>query len=441
VSPPFKQDELVDRFRAFDAAQSNGKGKSENPDSGALGWGEQNYLNGYVSLYRVTEDTAWLDKIVDHTSRMIANMRDYDGDGIPEWHTDHFSVALVRAFPLHNRGTAGISPAEQRIGDNTQARQVHDAAYTLTFTGKTRYVICDPGTHNVLHEGTYIPGQSIDALTGFSIVIEGAPLPGDAFRIEAQGVRPIQYAVHEGMVLYPVARFIEIVLSDSALEERYGYAARTYLSIIEERILRKQERFWLDLSDDAGAYRFTDSNSERFPNRVLPHNQYLALARVYLVLKDVTDHPLYLDRATRMANYFKQHLEETGDAYTWNYWDWIEAGTAGHSMAEDSSHGHIDVGFAVEACRRKVGFTDEDLMRFAHTLLDQMWNGSLQHPRIGARVDTKEGDAYVCTDWVDLCVWEPRVWDLCWALFCKQGEPPINIPSILQGWQRLVQAK
>jgi hypothetical protein len=138
----------------------------------------------------------------------------------------------------------------------------------------------------------------------------------------------------------------------------------------------------------------------------------------------------------RMATHFRQHLRETGKAYTWNYWDWIEEGNAEHSNVEDSSHGHIDVGFAVEACRRKVVFTEGDLVRFAHTLLDQMWNGSLSDPQIGARVNTTEGNAYVCTDWIDLCAWEPKVWDLCWALFRKHGEPPVDIPSILRGWHR-----
>ena len=90
------------------------------------------------------------------------------------------------------------------------------------------------------------------------------------------------------MILYPVAQFIELALRDESLKARYGEKARAYLDLIEERVLRKQERYWVQMAPGMGAYRFTESSAERFPNRILPHNQYLALGRVYLVLKDVS---------------------------------------------------------------------------------------------------------------------------------------------------------
>ena len=82
-------------------------------------------------------------------------------------------------------------------------------------------------------------------------------------------------------------------------------------------------------------------------------------------------------------------------------------------------------------------FNSADMKRFAHTLLDQMWNGSLDDPVIGGRVDRQEGDTTPCADWIDLCQWQPRVWDVLWAVFCKAGQPEQMIPSILQGWRRL----
>jgi hypothetical protein len=155
------------------------------------------------------------------------------------------------------------------------------------------------------------------------------------------------------------------------------------------------------------------------------------------VLKDVSRKRLYVDRAERMARNFRRHLQRTGRAYTWHYWDWVEAGNPGHSEAEDTSHGSIDIGFAVEACRRGVVFRDSDLKRFAHTVLDQMWNGSIEDPNIGERVNTREGEGRSIRDWIDLCQWHPKVWDVYWALFCKLGRPEEIGPSILQGWARL----
>ena len=86
-------------------------------------------------------------------------------------------------------------------------------------------------------------------------------------------------------------------------------------------------------------------------------------------------------------------------------------------------------------------FTNSDLKRFAHTLLDQMWNGSLEDPVIGGRVDTREGDAMNPGDWIDLCQWHPKVWDVLWAVFCKAGQPVQAPPSILQGWARLQEGR
>ena len=88
--------------------------------------------------------------------------------------------------------------------------------------------------------------------------------------MQTWGPAPLEYAVHEGMILYPVAQFIELALKDPRLQGRYEEKARSYLQLIEERVLQKQERYWLDVAPGMGAYRFTVSPSERFPNRVMP---------------------------------------------------------------------------------------------------------------------------------------------------------------------------
>jgi hypothetical protein len=206
---------------------------------------------------------------------------------------------------------------------------------------------------------------------------------------------------------------------------------------MRKHIVEKHERYWLDTSKETGGYRFQEDQTERYPNRIMPHNQYLALARTFLVLKDCTRDPVYPDRAARMAKNFKRALRKTGRAYTWYYWDWVENGTPGHSQVEDTSHGNIDIGFAVEACRRGVAFHGADLMRFGRTLLDQMWNGSLADPKLGSHVDRKEGESGAIQSWIDLCPWTPEVWDVCYGIFRKQGAPVQTIPTILQAWKRL----
>lgn len=427
----FDPQALAKQFVGFDVSRNAGKGYSESASSATLAWGESYYLNAYVKMYRATRYTRWLDKVVGHFDRMVANMSDHDGDGIPGWHTDRYSVSRMRARALHNRGTASIRPEEATVTNIEQAHEAIDAEFILERVASNRYVVKNLTRSVVVYDGRYSLGQDIPGIPGFKLRLDRIPEIGDKFRVETWAVRPLEYAVHEGMILYPVAQFIELALGDDNLKARYGEKARAYLDLIEERVLRKQERYWVQMAPGMGAYRFTESSAERFPNRILPHNQYLALGRVYLVLKDVSDEPLFEERAAQMAAFFKDSLKETGDAYTWAYWDWVEAGMPDQSGTEDTSHGHIDVEFAVEAYRRGVVFTRADMLRFARTLTDQMWNGSLSSPKIGSRVDRQDGDATIIRGWIELCRWDPRIWDIYWALFDRIGRPGLEIPHIL----------
>lgn len=453
----FDQEALIADFVAFDNSRNEGRAYSDQKTSSALAWGESYYLNAYIKMYLVTGDPHWLDKVVDHFDRMAANMSDHDGDGIPGWQADRYSVSRMRAEALHNRGTARILPAAEVETNIQQAHEAVDAEYIVERTGEDRFTVrqrssvpwqvvrertgedrftvrqLSGGPWEVVHDGPHAEGEPIPGIAGFEVRLEGRPEIGDRFRVETWGPAPLEYAVHEGMILYPVAQLIELALKDPRLQGRYEEKARSYLQLIEERVLEKQERHWQEVGPGMGAYRFTESPSERFPNRVMPHNQYLALARVWLVLKDVSDNPLYLERATQMAAHFRHFLEKTGSAWTWNYWDWTEAGEPDHSRPEDTSHGQIDVTFAVEAFRRGVVFTKEDMLRFTRTFTDQMWNGSLEEPRIGGRVDGPDGDSKIIRGWMELCRWDPRIWEIQWARFNRLERPGLDIPHILYG--------
>jgi hypothetical protein len=396
-----------------------------------------------VKLYETTGNARWLSKIVTHFNRMVANMQDHFGDGWGTWVTRTYSAGLGRTGGFHNRGTARISPAEERIRTNRGGEAIEDREWIVEVQPRRQYRVFEYGTRKAVAKGSYRSGAPINFFSPLNVVIEGKPEPGDRFWVQTFGGEPQEHMVHQGLFLHPVSRFIEHALKDRKLKARYGKAARRYLDLIG-KIVDKHERDWVDMTRTAGAYRFPPLKTDRCPNRTLPHNQYLAIGRAYLHIQSVSRKRLFLDRAERMARNFKRNLRKTGQAYTWHYWDWIENGEPGHSAVEAASPAHIDIGFAVDACRKGVVFTNSDLKRFAHTLLEQMWNGSLEDPKIGGRVDAQEpefvprqGDSRLGEDWIDLCQWRPEVWDVLWALFCKEGCPVAAIPSILQGWTRL----
>src|SRR5690242_17884823 len=47
-------------------------------DSGDLAWGESYILNSYIDMYKLTNDTSWLDNVVTHVNTVISNANDDD---------------------------------------------------------------------------------------------------------------------------------------------------------------------------------------------------------------------------------------------------------------------------------------------------------------------------------------------------------------------------
>ena len=265
------------------------------------------------------------------------------------------------------------------------------------------------------------------AIEPFTVTISGATHQGDRFLVRTKAPEPTRFTVHQGRFIYPVARFIETVRENPGLQEQFGADADEFLEFINHHVFEKNERDWLEMGELGGAYRFEPKITDRFPNRVMPHNQYAELARVWLVLMDVEGaHPLMADRAEKAARYLRSHLElnEEHDAWTWRYWNWIEAGEPGASGVETTNYASIDTGFAAEAARRGVVFTDEDMQRFVNTWLDVMWNQDEEEPMLASNVEGREPDRFTAltAGFVELAAWEPRIHELALTAFLARDE-------------------
>ncbi len=411
------------RFKEYDNASNGGRGNSDSASSDALGWGEAYVLHRYVMMYEAAKDAYWLDKIVDHVDCFLPLMDDFNGDGFLGWHTNRYSTALYRAEALHNRGTATITPEFHCEYDIEKAHRCTGHQYLIEFLGAGHYSVRDLSTWQLVAPGQqYESGADVVGLGTDAFEIEGAPEAGDKFRVETAAPEEIEYLVHDGMITYPIAMFIEIVKSDAGLSARYGNKADYYLQVMRKNIFDRWERYWLETGEGMGAYRGVEALTMRYPNRILPHNQYLALARTYLVLADVTGDAFYRDRAAKMAQNFKQYLAERDGAYVWYYWDWVENGKPDHTGFEDRSHATIDVDFVRQAAGRGVVFTPEDARRIARTYCDLMWNGSLEEPKIGADVSTRENGEPFLWGWAPLAEFDPQVWTIARAIFDKMGQ-------------------
>lgn len=433
-------DTLILKYRTWDQGYKEGQGNSAATTSGGLGWGEAGFLRDYVYLYRVTRDRYWLDKIVDHADRMRASQK-VNAAGFRAWSDDAYSVNVITAAPVGEVGAATLTPLSQRINKRRDQPDVNGHEYELSCPQATAWVLRDVTAGQQVAAGEY-DGQKLvfKQVAPGALTLTGAVTPGARFAIKTVAPQALEYQVHDGMVTYRLAQFIELVLTTAELQAAYGEKARGYLAWLDRDFLQKWEPTWRELPGGEGLYAFCSSPSQRFPNYSLPHNQYLALARTWLVLGDLKEFanaPLARQRATAMARFYKRNLRAVNGAYEWNYWDPLPGEDLVRVWVEDFSHGTIDVGFAIEAAARGVVFTPEDIKRFASTYVEVMWNGDQPKPRFGARVNTKAGDKIAWADYIELAVADPRVWTLAEALFADQRQPVGMIASVLEVRRRL----
>lgn len=237
------------------------------------------------------------------------------------------------------------------------------------------------------------------------------------------------FLVNDTMIVNPILKFVKAVYDDPELHTDYKAAADEYLAFIEEDILPKWDADFRDHTDDAGipsdaGVYVTPSGNKGgyFPERTLPHNQYLVAAECYLYLWDITGTAGYLTRAEKLFNHFKDQLTANGTAYKWNYWD--NAGSINDGITytyyeEDTSHANLDIAAVVAAYHFGVVFDGSDMKKFASTFVDKMWDGSTTQPVIGPAVNVKASRSdfvfnwtpYIW-DWIMLAEFDPQIWEI-----------------------------
>jgi hypothetical protein len=399
LSPAFTQS-VADAIAAFDGSDTY-----KSADSGSLAWGESYVLQGYYWMYEATGDRAWLDRLIRHANVIFANLSPGE-NGALGWRTPTYSVARVEAAAdPGNRSSAAIRPDPARIYDIETARKVTGHTYEVRFTTATAVEIADTTAGESLGAFDLPADAHIAQIPGVVLAVEGQPQAADRFAVTTYVQKPLEYVVHDGMILTPIAEFCAAVQTDPAAPAKYRAAARRYLDLIERTLLPNWEFCWRELPGDAGIYTAQNDPAQRFPGATLPHNQYLALARTYVAVYRATGKPAYRERAAKMARFFKRNLQLVDDHYEWKYWDyagpWDEDARA-MAHTEDTSHGHIDIGFAVDAYDAGIVFDRTDMDRFARTVSEVMWNGSEDQPRVGNPVNTANNPGIRALDWVRL---------------------------------------
>ncbi len=180
--------------------------------------------------------------------------------------------------------------------------------------------------------------------------------------------RHFVWAVHTGMIIEPMARFAAIVLKAPSLQPRYRGDALYFLQTAIESDAVHEDQFRPGPGpNEAYVYGL-------FLNKHLPLNQQNTLARAWLYLADATGDAKYLDRARKVAAFFRNRIRTEPDgAYVWEYWPPLDG--AGVKF-EDVSHAAINADYLARCAERGLVFGAADRVRLEKTLLTRVLVGA-----------------------------------------------------------------
>jgi hypothetical protein len=399
-----------------------GQGWHRSADSGTLGWAESQVLDLCVTMYQATGETKWLDRLVEHADSVLSSIS-VGPLGLMGWRTTRYSIAFARvSASARNRSKASLIAEPADIWNVDQVAKVTGHRYRVGFPGRGRAVVHDMKSQALVGAVDAKAGDVINLVPGVSLKLDGEPSPGDSFSVQTTAPKPLDYVVHDGMVLTPIARFIALARQDPRLEQ-FRAAADRFLRIMEKHLVHKWDGHWKDVGDGRGAYLAPKDPAQRFGGCTLPHNQYAALGRTFVYLWKATGNPWYRQRAQAMALNFKHYLEVVGDHYVWHYWDyagpWDETGKRMQHI-EDTSHGSIEVDLAIDAHQAGFAFDARDMRRLARTLIS-MWNRSRDDPAFSGRVGSGEGPYTFKAPWVRLARFDNQLRGLLQIAISKQS--------------------
>ncbi len=193
---------------------------------------------------------------------------------------------------------------------------------------------------------------------------------GACWRNTSYQDEPYCYAVHSGMLTWPMVELARLVDEHDLGDEIFPHDGSTYAAKAAAYVQAAQESvaYHEDQWNDAGYWIFrSDADFLSYAGVDLPLNQSNALGRTVVGLYQVTGEAQYLEKATALAVRFEDQLTVSGDGYVWNYW-----GGAYSGYGEDVSHAAINVDFAALCAEAGIVFDATDLARFAATLLDNV---------------------------------------------------------------------
>ncbi|KAF1085956.1 Y_Y_Y domain protein [Sporotomaculum syntrophicum] len=231
------------------------------------------------------------------------------------------------------------------------------------------------------------------------------------------------YAVQTGLTAAPLAQFATIVKKDQSLST-YSAKANKYLQAAKDAI---------DAHDMSAKPQYLEVNSRWIVegntiHLARPINMNLAQGSAMLSIYEASGDKAYLNKATKIANYFKKYLRvnTSSNAYVWNY---FPDDSRFSSIIEDLNHSVLDNEFIYLAYRNGI-FNNADMQKFANTASKVLIkkDGSIANYLDGTGTASMPG---AISHWLWFEPWAPSLLDVSYKLLAaKSSVHPVELQGV-----------
>jgi hypothetical protein len=433
--------------------------------SGMLAWSQSYVLLGLVRMYETYKDPYYLDRLIENVDQVLSvrdserGVTDYRGLSLPAWRSDHpYTVGFTTLADGNGRPTLEVRSALTFANDTTVTvvSGSRPDTFTLRAVNGTRTMTVsdlsmDPASPDYVVSRFYAAPIGTLMLTVRDVrdnpAAAGTPALGDFPLLS----KPVIFAVHTGMITYPIASFVRIVRESPKLlgNARYRAKATEYLAAVRAAVAVHD---WEYRENDLGEGHLIWPKSQplAWDGCEQPINQSVGLGQTLVELAIVTGDLKYRHTVSAMSKMFARELAvDAGGAYSWHYWPtdghvyngFAKTGSPetdisvftpqgmGAKQFEDISHGAIDIEFAVRAFRAKLGFSGQDMVRLAKTYTQNVaMTDAAGLPAIHTTVaGTGTGAASVAQQaprWMQTAPWDAGVHRHALALYDRYKPTP-----------------
>lgn len=444
--------------------------------SGGLAWGQSYLLAGLLRMYHAYGDTSYLDRFVENTELVLSvrdserGVTDWRGLSLPAWRANHpYTVGAVELADEQGRPTLEVRVGRVYSGSTSVTVRAGSQPGTFdldvlhsqsgnrrTYSGLTM----DPASPDYAVQRLYDAYPATVLATAVDLretpTAGGNPAPG-TFQMTS---KPSIFAVHTGMITYPMASFVRLIRSSPVLARnaRYRRKAHEFLRAVRQAVAVHDPE-WRENDAGEGYLIWLKGSAQQWDGSEQPINQTLGWGQTVAELAMITGEETYRHRTQAMANMLRRELAvDAGNAYTWHYWPtfgnmyngYAKTGSPETDISlynpnlgsqlrqiEDVSHAAITVEFAVRAFRAHLGMNGQDMARMARTFTQNVARTVNGVPTTGVRIHGGGGAsttyAHQAARWMPLAAFDREVYNHSLAIY-DHHQPTPEVLGVLPGW-------